>query len=55
MRKRTGYAAASYSPDVKEVLGAVGHGLRQEGWAVEDVERFLSSVGYDVGKETLRD
>jgi hypothetical protein len=54
MRKRTGYAASSRSSDVKEVLGAVGHALRQRGWTVAAVKRFLSEAGYDVGKETLR-
>jgi hypothetical protein len=44
MAKRSRYAAASYSPEVKEVLGAVGHQLRQEGWAVSAVKRFLSDA-----------
>ncbi len=54
MAKRSRYAAASYSPEVKEVLGAVGHQLRQKGWAVPAVKRFLSDAGYDLGEETLR-
>jgi hypothetical protein len=44
MKKRTGYAAASYSSDVKEVLGAVGHQLRQRGWPLADVKVFVADA-----------
>lgn len=44
MKKRSRYTAASYSPEVKEVLGAVGRQLRREGWAVAAVKRFLSDA-----------
>ena len=54
MAKRSRYSAADYSPDVKEVLGAVGRELRARGWAVAAVKAFLSDAGYDVGDETLR-
>jgi hypothetical protein len=54
MARRAGYTAAVYSPEVKEVLGAVGNQLRQRGWPVADVKGFLSDAGYTVGDETLR-
>jgi hypothetical protein len=44
MAGRAGYVAAGYSPEVKDVLGAVGHQLRQRGWSVAAVKSFLSEA-----------
>ncbi len=54
MAGRPGYVAAGYSPEVKEVLAAVGHQLRQRGWTVAAVKGFFSDAGYEVGDGTLR-
>ncbi len=54
MAGRSGCVAASYSPEVKEVLGALGHQLRQRGWSVAALKSFCYDAGYDVGEETLR-
>jgi transposase len=54
MERRGRYAGAQYAPEVKEVLGAVGHELRQRGWPLAAVKSFCSDAGYAVGRETLR-
>lgn len=54
MEGRARYAGARYAPEVKEVLGALEHGLRQRGWSVADLQSFCSDCGYAVGEETLR-
>ncbi len=54
MARRGRYSGAAVSPEVKEALGAVGHGLRQEGWTVPAVKSLFQNAGFDVGGETLR-
>ncbi len=54
MAKRGRYSGAAYSPEAKEVLGAIGRGLRDRGWTGADVKSFFSDAGYDIGDETLR-
>jgi hypothetical protein len=54
MAKRGKYTGSSYSIDVKEALGAIGHGLREEGWTVSAVHDLYKRAGFSVGEETLR-
>ncbi len=54
MAKRGCYSGAAYSSEAKEVLGAIGRGLRDRGWTGADVKSFFSDAGYDIGDETLR-
>jgi hypothetical protein len=35
-------------------LGAIGHGLREEGWTVSAVHDLYKRAGFSVGEETLR-
>jgi hypothetical protein len=52
MAKRGKYTGSGYSIDVKEALGAIGYGLREEGWTV--VHDLYKRAGFSVGEETLR-
>ena len=54
MAKRGKYSGSGYSVDVKEALGAIGHGLREEGWTVAAIHDFFKKTGFSVGEETLR-
>ncbi len=54
MARRGRYSGAAVSPEVKEALRAVGHGLRQAGWSVPAVKSLFQNAGFDVGGETLR-
>jgi transposase len=54
MALRGEYLEASYSNDVKAVLGAVGHQLRAEGRSVREVAQLFFEAGYALGDETVR-